>query len=227
MGGAGLLLARPQLVKATAQWRRWAATPRRVCANCRGWEPTCGSGGDRLRAARGVVDANVEQVVAGLFAIDEPLPSRAKPFDRSGAITPDERAGDFAQAMMDLGSSLHPRDPKCLLCPLSVDCEGRKQGEPARYPVKAPKKPKPVRKGTAFWIERDGHVWLVRREGKGMLGGMRALPDNDWSARGDGSGDAPLSGAWEEAGSVSHAFTHFSLELSVKRLKTAAQPNGG
>jgi A/G-specific adenine glycosylase len=164
-----------------------------------------------------VIDANVERVVARLFAIDEPLPG-GKPAIRTAAdrITPDERAGDFAQAMMDLGATIcTPRDPKCLLCPVAPECAGRATGEPARFPVKAPRRTRPSRIGTAFWIERDGHVWLVRRPAKGMLGGMRALPDDGWSARTDGSGDAPLPGSWRAGGVVRHTFTHFDLELGV------------
>jgi A/G-specific adenine glycosylase len=164
-----------------------------------------------------VIDANVERVVARLFAIAEPLPGgKAAIRAATGRITPDERAGDFAQAMMDLGATIcTPRDPKCLLCPLSTECEGRASGDPARYPVKAPKRARPSRIGTAFWIERESEVWLVRRPGKGMLGGMRALPDDGWSARGDGSGDAPLAGSWRAGGVVRHGFTHFDLELGL------------
>jgi A/G-specific adenine glycosylase len=48
-----------------------------------------------------------------------------------------------------------------------------------------------------------------------MLGGMRALPDDGWSARGDGSGAAPLPGSWRAGGLVRHGFTHFDLELGL------------
>ena len=172
-----------------------------------------------------VVDANVERVVSRLFAIAEPLPAARKAI-RAGTdtITPDRRAGDFAQAMMDLGATVcTPRDPRCLLCPLSADCAARVEGEPSLYPVKPPKKAKPLRRGKALWIERDRAVWLVRRKGTGMLGGMRALPDDGWSARGDGDGATP--GDWREAGVVRHGFTHFDLELAVLASKTA-EPQG-
>ncbi len=164
-----------------------------------------------------VVDANVERVVARLFAIADPLPGARKAI-RAAAdqLTPDKRAGDFAQALMDLGATIcTARDAKCLLCPLSAHCQGRASGDPLRLPVKAAKKAKPSRRGTAFWIVRDDRVWLVTRVGKGMLGGMRALPDDGWSARNDGHGDPPLAGMWQAAGVVRHSFTHFDLELSV------------
>lgn len=178
-----------------------------------------------------VVDANVERVVARLFAIAEPLPrSRKRIRACAEAITPEKRAGDFAQGMMDLGSAIcTSRDPKCLLCPLSAHCAARTDSNPAAYPVKAPRKPKPVRQGTAYWIEQDSAVWLVTREGSGMLGGMRSLPDDGWAASGDGSRDPPLTGEWEPAGMVRHTFTHFTLELSVHQFRgeVAGAPIGG
>jgi len=164
-----------------------------------------------------VVDANVERVVTRLFALDEALPG-ARPAIRAltDTITPDTRAGDFAQALMDMGATVcTTRAPRCLLCPIAADCRARALGEPERFPVKAPKKAKPTRKGRAFWIERGEQVWLVRRADKGMLGGMRALPDDGWSARSDGHGEPPIAGRWESAGRVGHVFTHFALELGL------------
>ncbi|HCF24679.1 MULTISPECIES: A/G-specific adenine glycosylase [unclassified Novosphingobium] len=163
-----------------------------------------------------VVDANVERVVARLFAIDEPLPAaKAAIRQRAEQLTPDERPGDFAQAMMDLGSGICTvRGPRCLLCPLSELCTGRREGA-ERFPVKPAKTAKPQRRGRAFWIEQDGKVWLVKRADKGMLGGMRALPDDSWSARGDGAADPPLPDAWEPHGNVRHSFTHFDLDLQL------------
>ncbi|HTN13995.1 MAG TPA: A/G-specific adenine glycosylase [Sphingomonadaceae bacterium] len=168
-----------------------------------------------------VVDANVERVVARLFAIEDPLPgARTEIREKAGLITPDRDAGDFAQAMMDLGATIcTARDPRCLLCPLASACKARAQGDPARLPVKAAKKAKPEREGTAYWIERAGKVWLVTRPGEGMLGGMRALPDDGWHARADGSGEAPVEGHWRDAGAVRHTFTHFHLTLRLKVLK--------
>ena len=164
-----------------------------------------------------VIDANVERVVARLFAIAEPLPQGKKAIRiAADAITPDHRAGDFAQSLMDLGATIcTARDARCLLCPVQSLCRGRASGDPLRLPVKAAKKAKPSRRGTAFWITQDGKVWLVTRQGKGMLGGMRGLPDDGWSARADGHGDPPLAGKWQAAGVVRHSFTHFDLELGV------------
>ena len=173
-----------------------------------------------------VVDANVERVVSRLFRIEQPLPGARKAIrEAAEQITPDRRAGDFAQGMMDLGSRIcTPRSPRCDDCPLAGDCMARGHA-PERLPVKAPKKAKPVRQGRAFWIEREGpqgrQVWLVQRAPSGMLGGMRALPDDGWSARADGSGEPSLEGAWAETGTVRHTFTHFTIELVVLRIETA------
>ena len=175
-----------------------------------------------------VVDANVERVVARLFNLTDPLPGVRKAIRvHADAITPAERAGDFAQAMMDLGATIcTPREPKCLLCPLAPVCEARAHGDPARLPVKPQKRDKPVRTGNAYWIERAGAVWLVQRPGVGLLAGMRALPDDGWSARKEGDGIAPLKGSWTPIGMVSHTFTHFKLELSVHRCETRDTPQG-
>jgi A/G-specific adenine glycosylase len=165
-----------------------------------------------------VVDANVERVVARLFAIAEPLPA-GKAAIRAAAerITPDKRAGDFAQAMMDLGATIcSPRAPLCLACPLAADCAARAEGDPARYPVKLAKPIKPERTGSAWWIEHGGKVWLVRRPPGGLLPAMRALPADDWSSRRDGGGEPPIPGQWRSAGTVRHTFTHFHLTLNVR-----------
>ncbi|HKY79926.1 MAG TPA: A/G-specific adenine glycosylase [Sphingobium sp.] len=164
-----------------------------------------------------VVDANVERVVARLFAIATPLPA-ARPSIRAATdrITPDARAGDFAQAMMDLGATIcTARNPACGICPLRSDCAAVRTADPAAFPVKAAKKAKPRRAGHSWWIQRpDAHVWLVRRPDKGLLGGMRALPSSDWSAGPDPT--PPLPARWSRLDEpVQHVFTHFSLALSV------------
>jgi A/G-specific adenine glycosylase len=180
-----------------------------------------------------VVDANVERVVARLFAITEPLPGARKAIRAAAeAITPDCRAGDFAQAMMDLGAQIcTARNPRCLLCPLREGCAGHAAGTPEALPVKLPKKAVPERRGTAFWIVRDAPgavpaIWLVQRPAHGMLGGMRALPDDGWSARADGHGTPPLAADWRDLGAVRHSFTHAHLTLAIIGCITATPPPG-
>jgi A/G-specific adenine glycosylase len=165
-----------------------------------------------------VVDANIERVVARLFAIGDPLPA-AKPVTRAAmdTITPQDRSGDFAQAMMDLGASLcSVRTPRCMVCPLASYCAAYLAGQADAYPIKAAKKAKPARTGTVYWIERGGMVWLVTREGKGMLGGMRALPDDRWRSGADGDSVPPFAANWVALDTkVQHVFTHFTLTLDI------------
>jgi A/G-specific adenine glycosylase len=165
-----------------------------------------------------VVDANVERVVSRLFAVEEPLPgARERLYALTDTITPTEQAGDFAQAMMDLGSAIcTPRSPQCGRCPLAPVCAARASGEPERYPLKAKKPPKPRREGTAWWLEHEGQVLLVRRPANGLLGGMLALPTEA----------APAEAEWREAGSVEHVFTHFALTMRLLCAKVPEKPEG-
>jgi len=165
-----------------------------------------------------VVDGNVERVVARLFAVETPVPAARPELKRLAAtLVADDRPGDWAQALMDLGSTLcRPRSPLCLMCPIAEWCAGRATGEPERYPVKTPKAARPHRQGVA-WVLRDGQgrVALVRRPDKGLLGGMVGLPTSDWT---EAAPDAapPVPADWTEAGAVDHVFTHFSLTLTVR-----------
>ncbi len=170
-----------------------------------------------------VVDGNVERVMARLRAIETPLPA-AKPLLREAAdeLTPDERCGDYAQAVMDLGATVcTPTSPGCVLCPWRDACAGRKTGIAETLPRKAPKAEKPVRYGIAFWtVAPDDAVLLRRRPERGLLGGMMEIPSTDW--REDGWKEsaalkaAPSHAEWRPVtGVVRHTFTHFHLELRV------------
>jgi A/G-specific adenine glycosylase len=161
-----------------------------------------------------VVDGNVERVVARLFAVETPMPqARAELTRRAATLTPADRPGDHAQAMMDLGATVcTPRNPACTVCPLMHDCQGRARGIAAALPVKAAKKAAPVRNGT-LWLARraDGH-WLVEtRPARGLLGGMTGFPGDGW----DGPGTPPAAADWQRIGEVRHTFTHFTAHLSV------------
>lgn len=168
-----------------------------------------------------VVDGNVERVIARLFRVETPLPAAKKPIRESAAeCTPAHRPGDYAQAMMDLGATIcTPKNPKCSICPLSSECEGMLIAD--SLPTRGPKKSKPTRRGTAFWLERpDGAILFRRREESGLLGGMMEVPSSDWVVDGDVS--EATTGPPIEAknlrrvkGLVRHTFTHFHLELGV------------
>ncbi|MDQ3247105.1 MAG: A/G-specific adenine glycosylase [Pseudomonadota bacterium] len=161
-----------------------------------------------------VVDTNVARVVARLNALDRLVRSSAARLHAlTDRLTPATGAGEFAQAMMDLGATIcRPRQPLCGKCPLQPDCAAFASGDPERFPPTPEKRARPVRHGTAWWTERDGCVWLVRRPTRGMLGGMPALPGGEWDA------DAPPVG--EPITLVRFDFTHFRLFLSVVKCAT-------
>ena len=168
-----------------------------------------------------VVDGNIERVMARLFAVETPLPvARPALYAHAATLTPAHRPGDHAQALMDLGSRLcTPRNPDCAGCPLVPWCAAAVSGDPARFPVRLPKQARPVRYGTAFWLESAGAVLLVRRPASGLLGGMLALPTGPWGEDVDPFAGAPVSGDWQLLpGQVRHVFTHFELRLRVARL---------
>jgi A/G-specific adenine glycosylase len=183
-----------------------------------------------------VIDGNVERVITRLYAVEEELP-RAKPAIRAltEPLTPAHRPGDFAQAMMDLGATIcTPKNPACSLCPWNDACEARALGLQESFPRKAAKGERPARFGAAFFAVRaDGAVLLRRRPEKGLLGGMTEIPGSDWIAKFDRKSallQAPLKADWRKiTGSVSHVFSHFSLELQVfaaeVSLKTRAPEN--
>ena len=185
------------------------------------------------------VDGNIERVVSRLFAVEEPLP-RAKPLiqqlaatllapSRAGGET--SRAGDSAQALMDLGASIcTPKKPACALCPLNDDCAARLRGDQETFPRKEPKKSGVLRRGAAFVVTRGGELLVRTRAEKGLLGGMTEVPGSDWAA--DQEDKAALKQApavkgvtrWHrKAGVVTHVFTHFPLELVVYTADVAAR----
>jgi len=174
-------------------------------------------------AAEVAVDANAERVLARFFAVEEALP-QAKPRLKELAHTllPQSRAGDFAQALMDLGALIcTPRSPSCEQCPWKGSCRAYALGIADRLPRKAEKRARPLRRGAAFVVQdRNGAVLLERRPEKGLLGGMMQPPMSPWGEAfpsfDEAMGCAPFSAGWEKRpGVVRHVFTHFELEVEV------------
>jgi A/G-specific adenine glycosylase len=176
------------------------------------------------------VDGNIERVMARLFAVTVPLPA-SKPTLKSlaGSLTPPARAGDFAQALMDLGASVcTPKRPSCLVCPLQTNCRAHADGLAAQLPLKPAKADRPLRVGLAFVaLREDGSVLLRQRPEAGLLGGMLEVPSTEWSEAlpplDQALRAAPVHGQWWAVpGTVTHTFTHFRLELMIYR---AVVPN--
>jgi A/G-specific adenine glycosylase len=171
------------------------------------------------------VDGNIERVVSRLFAVRQALPA-AKPEIRNLAatLTPARRAGDFAQAMMDLGAEIcTPKNPTCLVCPVQQDCAANARGLAESLPLKTRKLARPSRFGIAFLVQReDGAVLLRQRPEAGLLGGMLEVPSTHWGdalpSKREALRAAPVTTSWiTVTGTVVHVFTHFRLELVVYR----------
>jgi A/G-specific adenine glycosylase len=152
------------------------------------------------------VDTNVQRVIARLHGLERP--DKKEIAHLALRMTPEDRPADFVQAMMDLGATIcRPKNPRCGECPLKHDCAAVASGTPGAYPQRKERAARPHRYGIAYWIERRGKVWLVRRPAKGLLGGMPALPGSEWS-------DVGLQSVNGMA-TIRHVFTHFSLDLAI------------
>jgi A/G-specific adenine glycosylase len=186
--------------------------------------------GERVAA----MDANAERVIARLFAVVESLPkARPQLTKLATGLVPKSRPGDFAQALMDLGSAVClSRRPRCGDCPLSAGCRARQLGIAETLPHKAAKRPRPLKRGAAFVaVDRIGAVYLVRRPENGLLGGMLQPPLGQWGAafpaRTVALEEAPFIGNWlKKPGLVRHGFTHFELEMEVYVANFSRRPNG-
>ena len=173
-----------------------------------------------------VLDGNIERVLSRLFCVTDPLPKSKPQLNKLATrLTPNQRPGDYAQAMMDLGATIcTPKSPRCGACPIADACAARAQGIQANLPKKLAKKPKPIRHGHAYVGRRADGAWLLeRRPDKGLLGGMLGWPGSEWGDNPTPS--PPMDANWRcIGGEVRHTFTHFHLVLSVLVAQVEAQP---
>lgn len=168
-----------------------------------------------------VVDGNVERVISRLYAIEKPLPGAKKTItELAAALTPKNRCGDYAQAMMDLGATIcTPKRPACALCVWREFCQASRTNAQEDFPRKTPKKVKPTRYGWAFIaVREDSAILLRQRPDKGLLGGMTEVPGTVWSEEKPKLpfAAAPFQAGWsKQCGTIRHTFTHFHLEVEV------------
>ena len=168
------------------------------------------------------IDGNIARIVSRLAGFSTPIASNRPAIEAFALrLTPAARAGDFAQALMDIGATLcRPKNPACLACPLRADCRAAASGDPEAYPGRAEKKPRPEKVGAAFYAERPNGAFLARRRPpKGLLGGTMELPGGPWRL-GDiadvSPADPPFTANWRRLpGHVEHVFTHFTLRLAL------------
>lgn len=163
-----------------------------------------------------VIDGNVDRLLARYLALSVPVRDlKPKLRDFLQQSVPN-RAGDFAQALMDLGATIcAPRQTLCMVCPLQPACLGTRTGEPLQFPVKAEKPERPTRYGHAFIIrDAAGDIYLRQRPPTGVLAKMTEVPTGAWI---DSKADPvfPFAADWKPLGQIVHVFTHFRLELEV------------
>lgn len=166
-----------------------------------------------------VVDGNVERVISRLFTVETPLPDAKPELKRlAGELVRDDRPGDWAQALMDLGATVcRPTSPLCERCPVSEACAAATTQAPDSYPRKTAKAERPHRYGVVYLLTREDSIALIRRPPKGLLGGMLALPTSEWRSdrwsETEARSVAPALADWRGVGEVEHGFTHFTLTL--------------
>ena len=184
------------------------------------------------------VDGNIERVISRVYAIAGEGTARSWKEDkeeikrRVQELVPEQRPGDFAQALMDLGATVcTPKSPSCLLCPWNHGCLAKAEHNMEGYPAKPKKKPQPLRTGDAFVLVCGDEVLLERRPPQGLLGGMLMPPSSPWTEQAVGaspgaetggeearfgpSHGAPVDANWRCMGQARHVFTHFVLQLTV------------
>ncbi len=166
------------------------------------------------------IDANVARLFARLFAIEETGTAKMKKIHEQTDQFASKRAGDFMQALMELGALVcRVKNPVCEACPWRGQCRAYARNAVADFPRAEAKKARPVRYGAVFWLARpDGKVLLRQRPNSGLLAGMMELPGSSWNAAPSSRPlmNAPIKTRWQKkAGVIRHTFTHFHLELTA------------
>ncbi|GAP13120.1 A/G-specific DNA-adenine glycosylase [Longilinea arvoryzae] len=181
------------------------------------------------------LDGNIRRVYARLFDVEVPARSpdgEKRLWDLAAKNLPAGRAGDFNQALMDLGASVcTPRSPSCRLCPLNGSCRAFALGVQEERPVLTARAPIPHYTVTAAVLHRNGSVLIARRPSRGLLGGLWEFPGGKVEA-----GETLPQGLAREireelgadievgqpVGVYQHAFTHFRITLHAFHCRLAA-----
>jgi A/G-specific adenine glycosylase len=179
-----------------------------------------------------ILDGNVKRVLARFHAVPG-WPGKTDVHDRLWTIaeahTPQARHADYTQAMMDLGATLCTRsEPTCGRCPLQADCAAYRTGTQRDFPGRKPRKPQPV-KSTHFLMARDpqGRIWLEKRPGAGIWGGLWCFPELEDPAGAEGwcldrFGRPPQTVARWPA--FRHTFSHYHLDIAPLLLQLPSAP---
>lgn len=122
------------------------------------------------------VDGNVIRVFSRLYALfiyPQDARARAQVAMHVKRLLPEDQAGDFNEAVMDLGASVCiPGNPNCGICPLSADCEAFLIGKQADLPLRKPKKEIPVIPYTIVVLKKDDKLFIRQRPDSGLLANL-------------------------------------------------------
>jgi len=191
------------------------------------------------------LDGNIKRVYSRIFDIEEAVDSPAGEkllWGLADKQLPKGHAGDYNQALMDLGATICvPRNPRCLICPVMKLCQARQNGTQDQRPVMKPKKDVPHYTSVAGVMIERNKVLLALRPSEGLLGGMWEFPN----ARVSSDPLAELPGALkteyklrlsvkretgvghkEALGIVQHGYSHFSVTVHVFLCKLMSRPKG-
>lgn len=181
------------------------------------------------------LDGNIKRVLARLLADETPVDTPTgldHYWAYARAMLPRASAGDWNQALMDLGARVCvPRRPRCLECPVARWCRAAASGLQDTLPTRVGKKPPvPVLAVAAAVRDVSGRLLLVQRPPRGLLGGMWELPGGEVADGAERTTDALAAATLERLrvdfgldgvrvlrplGTVAHAFTHRQLTLQI------------
>jgi A/G-specific adenine glycosylase len=183
-----------------------------------------------------LVDGNVARVFCRLEGWELGAEAaREKAWRLAPALVPAGDAGDWNQALMELGATVcTPAAPKCGSCPVQAHCLASARGEAARYPLAKERRPKKLLALAALAVRHGGRLLLVRRADEGLFGGLWELPSAELSADAE-----PAAAARELAGRlacdpgvrflgrVEQTLTHREVVVDVFEAAGAGSPPGG
>lgn len=187
------------------------------------------------------LDGNLRRVFSRLYDVTEFADSPAGEkilWEYAAQNLPKGKAGDYNQALMDLGATIClPKNPKCLLCPLLAICKARENGTQELRPVLKPGKRVPQYVHAAGVVIERGRVLISQRPVDGLLGGMWEFPNGRVVPKGSEKDDPAkelvkvLNAAYsikvrknEALGIVQHAYTHFKVTVHAFRCTSVSIP---
>ncbi len=164
-----------------------------------------------------ILDGNVARILSRIFLIDAPpeaASTKAQLWDLARALVPVRGAGDFNQAMMELGATIcTAREPRCAACPVAAGCQARAAGRQAELPRKKLKRATPTVEQLALLVRSGDRTLLARRPARGLWGGLWEPPLVSTEAAADPAAAAETRFGVKLLGtsalkSVTHELTH-------------------